>query len=59
MIGAMNTSEIERPWAAAPQPLRLRWVSTDEGLRMCWQIAEAPKAERLVLLHKDIEPIAA
>jgi hypothetical protein len=59
MIGAMNTPEIERPWTAAPQPLRMRWVSTDNGLRMTWEITEAPRAPRLTVVQKEIEPIAA
>ena len=55
----MNTTNNERPWANASQSLHMHWVSTDDGLRMRWEIAEAPEPECIFVLHTEIEPIAA
>ena len=59
MLAGMKATENERPWATGSQALRVNWVQTGDGLRMRWELTEAPKPDRIFVLHTEISPIAA
>jgi hypothetical protein len=58
MMGRMQTFENKEPWATESPRLRMRWVVTDEGLRIQWERVTAPP-EPIFIDSQDTERFAA
>ena len=55
----MTSTDTDRPWTATRPTLRLRWVLTDEGLRMRWDAVPTDAACEPLALQLDDSALAA